>query len=98
MMTDGEWFRIPGGPDEGRLHMAGWKLSAIKGEPTDFRSDGWLSYGICPVCSAMVQADEKRVYGDMTWDHEQWHARTDHPIPAELAATPQDQAGVPPGA
>lgn len=84
MMADGEWFRIRSGPDEGRLHMAGWTLSAIKTEPTDLRSDGWLSYAICPVCSAMVIADERQPCGDMTWDHEQWHARTDHPIPENL--------------
>jgi len=39
----------------------------------------------CPVCFAMVVADKQRPYGDLTWAHEQWHARTDYPIPAAAA-------------
>ena len=84
MMADGEWFRILSGKDEGRLHMAGWKLDAIKGESSGPRDDGWLAFAHCPVCFAMVLADDRRAYGDLTWAHEQWHARTDHPIPENL--------------
>jgi hypothetical protein len=87
MLADGEWYRILSGEHEGRLHMTGWKLSAIKGESTGLRDDGWLSYAICPVCAAMVFADDHKAYGDQTWAHERWHAGTDHPVPADLLAS-----------
>ena len=86
MRSDGEWFRILSGEDEGRLHMVGWVHGAIKAEPAEVGDDGWLCFAVCPVCHAMVLADDRRrSYGDLTWAHEQWHARTDHPIPASLA-------------
>jgi hypothetical protein len=46
--------------------------------------NGWLSYAICPRCSAMVLADVHAPHGDQTWAHEQWHAATDYPVPKEL--------------
>jgi len=88
-MRDGEWYRIPSGEHAGRLHMAGWRLSAIKGEGFGARDDGWLAYASCPVCFAMVVAEKKAGHGDLTWAHEQWHARTDHPVPDELLAEPR---------
>jgi hypothetical protein len=66
--------------------MTGWLLSAIKGEQLAPHVDGWLSFGVCPRCSAMVPADAKRSTGDLTWAHEQWHAETDWPIPSEVSA------------
>lgn len=83
------WFIVPSGDHEGRPHLRGWQLSAIKGESTGSRDDGWLAYAICPLCFAMVQADDRHAYGDQTWAHEQWHARTDFPVPAELMDTSQ---------
>lgn len=85
MAVAGEWFRIPYGEHQGKWHLAGWQLSAIKGEP-DRLSDGWLSYGCCPRCYAMVVADSKHPYGDLTWAHEDWHAATDYPHPEEHSA------------
>lgn len=82
----GEWFVVPSGEHEGQWHMGGWMLSAIKGEATGSRNDGWLSYGCCPRCFAMVVADEKHPYGDLTWAHERWHARTDWPVPETTSA------------
>jgi hypothetical protein len=81
MMKTGEWFRVLSGGHAGQWHMAGWMLSAIKGEPTGPRDDGWLAYGNCPRCYAMVCADTKNPFGDLTWAHEQWPARTDYPTP-----------------
>jgi hypothetical protein len=85
MTAQGEWYIVPSGKHEGKWHLSGWMLSAIKGERTGPRDDGWLSYGCCPVCFAMVVADEQHPYGDLTWAHEQWHASTDYPIPAAAA-------------
>jgi hypothetical protein len=79
-----EWFIVPSGKYVGKPHLRGWLLSAIKGEATGQRDDGWLSYGICPRCHAMVVADDRHAYGDRTWAHEQWHAATDYPIPEGL--------------
>ena len=55
-----------------------------EGEDTLSRGDGWMSFAICPRCSAMVLADKKHSYGDQTWAHERWHADTDWPIPADV--------------
>lgn len=79
-----DWFIITSGEHEGRPHLRGWHLSAIKGEGF-LSDDGWLSYAVCPRCHAMVTSDAKRML-DRTWDHEQWHAETDFPIPALLLA------------
>ena len=79
--SDGEWFIIRSGDRAGVPHMQGWRFTAIKGEATGPRDDGWLAYGICPRCHAMVVADEKHPHGDQQWAHEQWHAATDWPIP-----------------
>jgi hypothetical protein len=65
--------------------MSGWRMSAIKGEGWG-SDDGWLAYASCPLCFAMVVAEKKAGHGDLTWAHEQWHARTDHPVPDELLA------------
>lgn len=85
----GKWFRITGGEHEGRLHLSGWMGSAIKGEGWGPSDDGWMGFAHCPVCFAMVQSEtprpgQIRAYGDLIWNHERWHARTDHPVPPEL--------------
>jgi hypothetical protein len=83
------WFVYRGeDPHNGQWHLAGWMLSAIKGEQLSPEIDGWLRYGICPRCFAMVVADEKlQPYGDQTWAHEQWHAETDYPVPVIVSIT-----------
>lgn len=88
-MARGEWFRIPSGEHAGRWHLAGWFLHAIKGEGFAVQGreldNGWLSYGICPRCFAMVQVKRGSAGQghDYTWDHEDWHAKTDYPHPEE---------------
>lgn len=90
-MSAGEWFRIrPDAPSHaGEWHMAGWQMSAIKGEdlsiPGGFvdRTGGWLSLAICPRCHALVISDDKHAYGDQQWPHEDWHHRTDYPHPED---------------
>ena len=82
-MTQAEWYVVPSGRHQGEWHLAGWQLSAIKGEATGSRDDGWLAYGCCPRCHVLVIADDEHLYGDLTWAHEQWHAKTDYPIPQE---------------
>jgi hypothetical protein len=75
--------------------MAGWALSAIKTLPGGHDQTGWLAYGICPRCHAMVITEDNRpdnAYGDQTEAHQQWHAETDHPIPAEVLAEAQAMA------
>jgi len=79
--TEPLWFVIPSGEDAGRPHLEGWMLSAaIDGEGR------WLAWAVCPRCHAMVLSDDKHAYGDRTWAHEQWHAATDYPIPADVLA------------
>lgn len=86
-MSAGEWFRMRSGDRIGQWHMAGWMLTAIKGEDLSIpggmtdRSGGWLSLAVCPRCHALVIADDKHVYGDQQWPHEDWHHRTDYPHP-----------------
>lgn len=84
------WFLIREGEHEGKIHLAGWRLSAIKGEGFYVQGrevyDGWLSYATCPRCFAMVVSDDKNGHVDRTWDHEMWHAATDYPIPNEVLA------------
>ena len=84
-MRDAQWFRVPYGPHAGKLTMAHWGLDAIRTLGT---ADGdppvWICWAVCPRCHALVLADEKHPYGDQRWAHEEWHASTDHPIPAEL--------------
>jgi hypothetical protein len=83
-LPDPQWFRIPSGEHEGRWHLSGWKLMAIKqGEDTDPRIGPWLGVAVCPRCHALVLHDGSHAYGDQTWEHEQWHAATDYPIPTE---------------
>jgi hypothetical protein len=98
MNTGGEWFRITAGQHAGRLHLSGWMNSAIKGEATSPQDNGWVSYAHCPVCAAMVLHETQapgqlRAYGDLTWDHERWHARTDHPVPPGLLTDDDIAAG-----
>lgn len=85
MRRNGEWFIRS---DTGKPHMAGWMQTAIKTLPTGSRfedPDGvWLALGICPRCYAVVITEQGHAYGDQTDAHQQWHAATDHPIPAEL--------------
>ena len=81
MTSNGEWFRILSGPAEGKWHLAGWALDAIKVEPSGPRDYGWLAFGHCPRCHAMVMTDDRRAYGDLQWAHERWHAQTDYPVP-----------------
>jgi hypothetical protein len=90
------WFRSASGEHEGRLHISGWMLSAIKGEALGQgpAADGWLYYGICPVCHAMVvTAQHNPMLGDHSWVHERWHARTDFPVPDELLTDEDREAG-----
>lgn len=75
------WFKIPSGPDAGRIRLRGWMLTAI-GDP--YHPSGLVAVGICPLCSAMVMKDTEHAYGDRTWNHEQWHAGTDCPVPESL--------------
>jgi hypothetical protein len=84
-MDKGEWYVIASGEHEGKWHMAGWMLSAHMGVSSGPGDDGWLGYANCPRCFAMVCSD-RGPYGDLTWAHEQWHAQTDHPIPAPASA------------
>lgn len=87
-----EWFRIASGPHVGQWHMAGWALTAIKGEDLSIsggftdRTRGWLSLAVCPRCHALVIADEKSALGDHQWAHEDWHHRTDYPHPEDVSA------------
>ena len=80
-----EWYVMKSGDRAGQPHMTGWKMSAIKGEATGVGDDGWLSYGICPRCRALVLTDDQHAYGDQQWEHERWHAETDWPIPSDLS-------------
>ena len=81
MIRDGEWFVRK---DVGKPHMAGWNYTAIKANPIGERDDGWVALASCPVCGALVLAEGG--HRDLTGAHQQWHARTDHPIPAEIVA------------
>jgi hypothetical protein len=66
--------------------MAGWQKSAML--VNDFNGGTvWWAYAHCPRCFAVVQSDDRdKAYGDLTWAHERWHAATDYPIPADVAA------------
>jgi hypothetical protein len=91
MIGSGRWFIIKSGEYKGRLHLAGWDLTAIRANPTSPRYyDGCFGLATCPRCGALVSNNEKSgsISGDM-WGHEQWHAATDYPIPADLE-TPSD--------
>jgi len=76
-----KWFRVPAGLDKGRWHISGWMYSSL------LLGDGtWFAFSICPVCYAMIpsaRATGHNDYRDRTWSHEQYHARTDFPIPEE---------------
>jgi hypothetical protein len=52
VLPGGEWFVIRSGDHEGEWHLSGWQLSALDG-------GRGLGYANCPVCYAMVCADEK---------------------------------------
>jgi hypothetical protein len=91
------WFRIASGEHAGRLHLSGWLLSAVKGEALSRLDDGWLAYGTCPICHAMVMTEKDNPgRGDHSWAHERWHARTDFPVPAELLTGEDRKAGYAP--
>jgi hypothetical protein len=78
----GDWFRILRGEHEGRWHLCGWAKTAIQVLDGGDRY-GWLALSVCPRCFALVISDDRHVYGDLEWAHEQWHAGTDYPIPQE---------------
>lgn len=86
----GQWFVIPSGKHEGRVHLSGWMHSAIKlvddGSHEYERRNGWMAIAHCPRCFALVLADDKDPYGELIWAHERWHAATDFPIPPDIAA------------
>ncbi len=88
---NGDWFRVSSGDRAGEVHMASWMMTAVRlvddGGPTYVRMNGWMALAICPRCAAVVLADRNHAYGDQTIAHEQWHAATDWPIPAELRQT-----------
>jgi hypothetical protein len=71
--------------------MAGWMLTAIKGEDLSIaggatdRSGGWLSLAVCPRCHVLVVADDQHAFGDQQWAHEDWHHLTDYPHPEDKA-------------
>lgn len=87
-MSSPAWFIIQSGPNAGRWHMQGWRMSAIKGEDLSLLqgakdpTQGWLSYAHCPRCHAMVGIETHSPYGDQQWAHEDWHAETDYPHPS----------------
>lgn len=76
-----QWFRIPSDGKEhaGELHLIGWMESAIQNADLS-----WVGIATCPRCFALVTVTG--VYGDNRWAHEQWHARTDFPVPEHLQA------------
>lgn len=87
MPEPGQWFRIQSGPNEGRWHLAGWQKTAI--EVLDGGDkNGWLALSVCPRCRALVIADVHHPYGDNEWGHEQHHAETDYPHPADESENP----------
>jgi hypothetical protein len=86
------WYRIASGEYAGMLHINGWKLSAIKGDGRCMGGSGWVSYASCPICFAMVLTGDT-AYGDLSWAHERWHARTDFPVPDELLNDDDRAAG-----
>jgi hypothetical protein len=78
----GEWYVIQSGEQAGKWHMQGWFLHAHLGTPTHPGSNGWMSWGVCPRCYAMVFMRP----GDVAFSpdiegHEDWHHRTDYPHP-----------------
>jgi hypothetical protein len=74
----GDWFIRS---DDGRPHLVGWGLTAIKTEPMGRDGNGWTGLAICPRCHALTFQDDDPVWpGNMT-AHERWHAATDYPIP-----------------
>lgn len=80
-----QWFRIPSGEHEGRWHLSGWMKTALHVLDNDGQPM-YIAVSICPRCRAVVFADEdlrRNAYGDCEWAHEQWHAQTDFPIPAD---------------
>lgn len=68
------WYRVKDdGPRAGEVHLAGWdSLGGLNNG-----SGGYLPTSACPVCRALVPSSTKTA-------HEQWHARTDCPIPDDL--------------
>lgn len=86
-MASGDWFVVLSGAEQGRVHMAGWKHSAVlTADEAGRKGNPWWAIAHCPRCFAVVCADDADTYGDLTWAHERWHASTDHPIPADVLA------------
>lgn len=72
-MAKGDWFLHHDPKGKAEVHLSGWRETSIPN-----RAD-WLTLCTCPRCVAVV------LYRDVR-GHENWHAETDHPIPAELQA------------
>lgn len=76
------WFVIEEGWGAGRPRLEGWAAVSFQGVNDD------LAFEVCPRCAAMVLVSP--IEGNKTWEHEQWHAATDFPIPAEIRARVAD--------
>jgi hypothetical protein len=73
-MTEGaKWFRVEAGPKKGELRIAGWVGFWLSSDLN------WATFQVCPVCRAVISDSGENLRG-----HEQWHARTDFPVPEEL--------------
>lgn len=66
------WERYENEPG-GHIRLKGW--TSVR----DLDAEAQLL--ACPVCAAVVFDDGST---DLVWRHEEWHARTDCPIPDEL--------------
>jgi hypothetical protein len=84
MTPAGEWSIIKSGDYAGRPHLVGWTLTALLATSTSYRNDGWFGLATCPRCGVLVIHNDRSTISCEMWTHEQWHAATDHPIPAEL--------------
>ena len=80
---DGTWRRSPAGG----VYMQGWRHILLATPMQGTGGDLWV-IGVCPRCSACVGGIDDRDYWARCRVHEQWHATTDHPIPAELTTPP----------
>jgi hypothetical protein len=86
MFGEGQWYVIQSGPDEGTIHMRGWSLTAHLGTPTSTHDTGWIGFGTCPRCFALVLNNDEAITSRQIFQHEVWHARTDYPIPPDITA------------
>lgn len=78
-----EWFRIQSGAMAGQVHLSAWYLTAVASGPGS--RNPYYGLASCPLCGALVPNDgDSGTYSREVALHEQWHARNDFPIPAEL--------------